>query len=238
MPSKPRFLWSLATLAAVMAIASIGTPVLESIAPKLVVTTTTNSTTTVETPTSFTNATHLAAVCLAQCAAGGTCLQDSLTAVTTCLTCGTGTSLNPLTGFCANTLECTLWPWCNTTEASTLTTAHIALVETAFFGPGPLNFTYPMTNLSKSLPFVPYLGANTTDVTDLLNTFLTGRNTLGPASGASPYFDDSAGFWGSSLAVYKSIVPSVYASYIYALKSRCCTRTWRALNGTCLPPAA
>lgn len=189
-----------------------------------------------DTGTLFTNATHLAQVCLEQCGTGGVCEQDLVSAQTTCIVCGPGTSMDPNTGRCINTLECATWPWCSGDEAAPLILAHNALALTAWTGPGPNNFTYPATNLTAALPFVPYLGATATDVVDLLNTYLTGRLTLGPAYGATTYLDDSTGTWGSSLAVYKSIVPTVWVDYILSLKTRCCTRVWRAVNGTCLPP--
>lgn len=184
----------------------------------------------------FTNSTHLAQVCVEQCGVGGVCEQDVHSAYTTCVVCGPGTSLDPASGRCRNTLECDTWPWCSGAEADPLIEAHSALVLTAWTGPGPNNFTYPATNLTAMLPFVPYIAATSTDALALLNQYLTGRRTLGPAYGAMTYFDDSVGVWGTSLAVYKSIVPSVWVDYVLALKTRCCTRTWQALNGTCLPP--
>lgn len=187
--------------------------------------------------TRFTNATHLAEVCLQQCAPGGVCEQDPYSAVTTCVVCGPGTSMDPATGRCLNTLECTTWPWCSTAEATPLSQAHAALALSVWVGPGANNFTYPVTNLSKALPYVPYLGATTAAVIASLNEYVLGRRTLGQGYGATPYFDDEAGTWGDNLAVYKSIVPSVWVNYVLHVKTRCCTRTWRALNGTCLPPA-
>lgn len=192
-----------------------------------------NSTTIIET-TLKPNTTQLALTCLQQCA-GGTCSQDTLSGATTCLTCPAGTSLEPLSGACLNTVECTTWPWCSTAEAVPLRDAHIALVTTAYIGPGPSNYTYPVTNLSSVAPFVPLFGDTNQAVVDLLNSYLLGRRTLGVASGVGSYFDDQVGAW--SLSVYKSsIVPSVYVDYVLALKTRRCTRTWLPINGTCLAP--
>lgn len=198
--------------------------------------------------TSYVNSTQLSDACMQTCGgAGGVCTQSTVTGITRCSSCGGAPgvySLNQATGVCINTAECTTYPWCTAPEGVQLSLNHTTLVYHSWFGPGPLNFTYPFlptSRYSELTPFVPLFAADTTAVAALLNLYVAGQlATGGGGANTLDYFTDEGSYWsqtGGNLALYKSALPSLYGpGYIQVIKRKICRRTWLAVNGTCTVP--
>lgn len=194
-------------------------------------------------PIVYVNTTQLAHVCIQACGVGGVCSQDTLTGITTCTACGGGPgyTVDPASGACANTAECTQYAWCTSAESTiTVVPTHVRFARVSWFGPYALNFTlppFPVSRYNELAPFVPLLADTAVEAAALLDVYVSGQLALG-GGGANTveYFDDQTGFWNTSLSLYKATVPSLYASYIGTLKRKLCARTWQALQGSCVVP--
>ena len=193
--------------------------------------------------THYVNSTQLAQMCLTACGAGGSCNQSPITGLTRCLTCGrAGDTISADTGACVNTADCVNWAWCTSAEATlSVRVQHLALVRVSYFGPGPLNFSYPLSvsRYNELQPFVPALAPTQAGVAQLLDLYVAGQlATGGGGANTVEYFDDEAGFWGSSLDLYKSVLPPLYGTgYIQVLKRKLCARAWKPSAGACIVPS-
>ena len=205
----------------------------------------TNTTVVSVSVSTYINSTQLAQACLVACGAGGSCSQNPLSGITDCLQCGGGAAftIDPSTGACVNTADCANWAWCTAQEAVTVTANHTSLVLHSWFGPGPMNFTYPfpVDRYSELAPFVPTFADSTTAVAALLDMYVSGQLALGGGGAYTvEYFTDQGSYWSlvasGGLQLYKAAVPGLYVNYIKVLKSKVCARTWLATNGTCIVP--
>jgi hypothetical protein len=182
----------------------------------------------------FVNNTQLAMTCQELCK-GGECLQDSVSGVTSCLTCGdAGMTMRNITTECVDTSHCANIPWCSTAEAEVILITHNALLSIA------RNITVvPMPyDTGRTQPFMPAFGDSDQEVVDRFNLFLLPLRDYGSGISQMRHFwDDQKGWWNNEYQLYEGNVPAAVLNYMTQVKTRMCVRRWVGMYGQCMSPS-
>ena len=193
-----------------------------------------NSTASTYTPTPFTNTTLLNQTCVDICK-GGTCQQSLVSGTTTCSTCPTGFTLDPLSYQCMDGRQCALWPWCTHYEALNLMVYHSTVQA--------VGATSNYTQILSSTPTVTQLvnlvpGATYAEMVINANIYFAAkaqRLAVNDTSDVTRYWDDEL-VSSDSLDIYRITLLADYTPYVTGMKRLACATTWLARDGTCVAP--